>query len=248
MLQKSYILAKVAVLAVFVMCASCTNEYENSNDTTDNVSQELHSKYIEFSNKPVTSILDLALGKASIPRSNDYILGLTEEDVKYLNSLDVNGLLDLKAQLMNKWDFESDEDIDAILEQAYDEICKNMSTEEQIKFNDFLTKYIEMAGGMASIEDLNILQSNITNSSFNNTCIYAAIGIDNFGRIFYNSLYNSRASADECQKNFAIRIAITSVGTMAGMIIPGPGWAVAAAAICDAASAAADYANCLKRG
>ena len=45
---------------------------------------------------------------------------------------------------------------------------------------------------------------------------------------------------------FAIRIAITSVGTMAGMMLPGPGWAVAAAAVCDAASAAADYANCIR--
>lgn len=35
---------------------------------------------------------------------------------------------------------------------------------------------------------------------------------------------------------------------MAGMILPDPGWAVAAAAVCDAASAAADNANCLKRG
>lgn len=247
MFQKIYIFASVVVLATIIMCTSCTNEYEEIN-STDRVRQENYSKYLEYSEKPVTSILDFAMGKSSLSRSEDYILGFTEEDVTYLNSLDEKGLRDLKSQLMNKWGFKSDEDIEAILDQAYDEICESMTDEELVKFNNFITEYIEMPNGINSIENLDILQPDFANSAFNNTCIYAAIGIDNFGRRLYNSLYLSRASADECKKNFAIRIAITSVGTMAGMILPGPGWAVAAAAVCDAASAAADYANCLKRG
>ncbi len=195
------------------------------------------------------SILDLALGKISPSRSEeDYVLGLTEEDVNFLNSLDTEDLIAFKSQLMNTWGFESDEDIENILSQTYDYICEDMSLEELTKFNCFLTEYITLPSGITSIESLLDLNSEFEDSSFTNACIYAAIGIDNFGRVIFDSLFASRASESECKKNFAIRIAITSVGTMAGMMLPGPGWAVAVAAICDAASAAADYANCLKRG
>lgn len=233
------------VLLYVMACTSCTNENEVI-DSNDKIVQESYEKYLEYSEKPVISILDAALGIAPLSRSEDCILGFTEEDVNYLNSLDEKGLLDLKVQLMNKWGFETDEDIDAVLEQAYDEICENMSTEELKKFDDFINEYIEMPSGIASLENLNVFQPNHTSASFNNTCVYTAIGIDKFGRMLYDSLYHSRVSEEECRKNFAIRITITSVGTIAGMILPGPGWAVALAAICDAASAAADYANCLK--
>lgn len=229
-----------------LLCTSCASE-EEAMDTIQETNLS-YSKYSEYSEKPLVSILDLAQGKASISRSGDYILGLTKEDANYFNSLDSDGLLNLKTELMNKWGFESDEDIENVLDQVYDELCENLSAEELVKFNEFITEYIEMPRGINSIEALNVLQSSSDNPYFNDVCIYAAVGIDNFGRVLCDSLYSSRASASDCKKNFAIRIAITSVGTMAGMILPGPGWAVAAAAVCDAASAAADYANCLNRG
>lgn len=235
----------VRLALAILVCSSCTNKYEEF-ESTDEFVRESYVKYIEYSERPIVSILDLALGNIPLSRSENCILGFTEKDVNYLNSLNENELLDLNIRLMNKWGFESNEDIEAVLNQAYDEICKNMSTEEFVKFNEFITKYIEMPSGITSLENLNVFQSDPISSSFNNTCVYAAIGIDNFGRMLYTSKYNSPVSEEKCRKNFAIRITITSIGTMAGMIIPGPGWAVAAAAICDAISAAADYANCLK--
>lgn len=215
-------------------------------DTVQN-DQDFYAKYVESSGKPIISILDIAQGKVFASRSDDYIIGLTEEDINYLNSIDLDGLLCLKTELMNRWGFGSDEDIENVLDQAYDEICENMSTEEVMRFNKFITEYIEMPSGVNSLRALDIFQSNSISTPFNNACIYAAISIDNFGRLLYGSLYTSRVSASDCDKNYAIRIAITSVGAIAGMIIPGPGWAVAAAAVCDALSAAADYVNCMNR-
>lgn len=83
---------------------------------------------------------------------------------------------------------KSDKDIENILDQAYDEICKNMNTEELVKFNKFIVEYIEMPSGITSLETLNVFQSDLTKPSFNDECIYATISIDNFDRILYNSL------------------------------------------------------------
>jgi ABC-type amino acid transport substrate-binding protein len=104
-----------------LLCTSCASE-EEAMDTIQETNLS-YSKYSEYSEKPLVSILDLAQGKASISRSGDYILGLTEEDANYFNSLDSDGLLNLKTELMNKWGFESDEDIENVLDQVYDELC-----------------------------------------------------------------------------------------------------------------------------
>ena len=228
-----------------LLCNSCSTEFAGS-ELIDNNPEELYSKYNELSQKQVTSILDVALGNATLSRGEVCILGFTEEDVNYLNSLDANGLVELKKQLMKKWNFNSDDDIENMLDSTYYELCKSMSDEELITFNQFLCDYIEMPQGVSSIDKLNVIQTNTANPNFNNLCLYAAIGIDNFGRGLFDTTQSSRTTADECKKNFGIRIAITSIGTIAGMLIPGPGWAVAAAAVCDAVGAAADYANCIK--
>ncbi len=57
-----------------------------------------------------------------------------------------------------------------------------------------------MPSGINSIEALNVLQSSYDNPYFNDVCIYAAVGIDNFGRVLCDSLYSSQGSASDCKK------------------------------------------------
>lgn len=176
---------------------------------------------------------------------DDCVLGFTEDDVKFLESLDKEGLIQLKLEIAEAWGFKDDQIIEDILDDAYFEITQSLEAQEMVKLNDFMIQYINMPEGCVSLENLNIFKEGENSKSFDNAVISAATLIDKFGRVFYDSNVNSRGSEGECRKIFAMRITITCIGSMAGMLLPGPGWAVVAAAVCDAASAAADYANCL---
>lgn len=232
------------ILVLFI--TSCSKDY-NILEIDNHSASDSYSSYIELTNTPATSALDIALRKTSMSRSTDYLIGLTEDDVVYIGSLNETELQDLKSEIMHQWDFESEEDIEAILDETYDALMNQLTPEQIIQFNEFVEAYIGLPEGQQSLELLESITSSSQDVYFNELCVSTAVGIDSFGRQFVKAASNKKVSAEQCKKYFAIRIALTSVNTIAGFILPGAGWAVVAAAVCDAASAAADYANCLKR-
>lgn len=234
-------LVLISFVSALLLCTGCTNE-ETDNVSVSRNESNLYSKYIEYSQKPMTSILNVALGKETPTRSEDCILGLTEDDIQKINNLDTEELTDLKTQIMEVWNLKTDDDIDTIRDQVYEQILENMEEEEFINFNNFINEYIDMPSGKNSLEYFN---NNTINNQNLELYAYAALGIDNFGRIFYNCAENTR-SASECKKNLATRLAITSVVGMTGLLIPGSGWIVTATVVCDALDAAARYKLCLK--
>lgn len=249
MLNKNYFTSVMIVISTIILCTSCATEYDETN-SIDKIRHDSYDKYMEYKQKPIQSVLEVALNGTHFSRSDEYTLGLTEEDANYLLSLDVEELLDLKSQLMEKWGLESDENIEDILEQSYDRFCQDLSDEELIDFNNFVDAYIFMPEGYETIEQFVLLQSNSHSDAYINACICAAVSIDNFGRILYRTLKESRASVEDCKKLFAAHLTETSINGMAGMlvgaVIPGFGWLVTATVICDAITAGVNYYNCVK--
>lgn len=194
---------------------------------------------------PVKSIIDYADDKL-VSRNDYYILGLADQDVDYMNSLNIDELNEFKSTIMRKCGIRNENEVELILDSIYNEIISRFTDEEILLYNRLIDSYIELPEGIYSIEDLGILHSDVVSKYFGETCIYTAIGIDRFGRKLYDSTHISRATELQCKKYFATRLAIASIAAMAGMIIPGPGWAVAAAVMIDAAGAAADYYRCVK--
>lgn len=226
------------------MCFSCSTEKEAN--LANRVCEENYTKYLEYSNKPVCSVLDYINGKNDITRSNESVLGFTDKDVAYISSLDEEGLRDLQAEVLEKSGFKTEEEIELQSEQAYNKICEEMSAEELMKFNSFIDNYIEMPAGVESLKQLGVLQPNSYSDAYNNACIYSAINIDNFGRKLYQSLKRTRVSVRECKEYFATRMVIVSVGAFVGMLLPGPGIAVVANAVFETAGVTADYLRCMK--
>lgn len=238
----------LGLCAVFVICTSCTNKGEEPPTRVEN-DTEAFSQYWELSEKPMISALDIALRKVTPPEGNDYIVCLTDNDVRFLCSLDAKDLIKIKTDIMRNWGFSSEEECYAIIDECYEKMCEGMDDEELMRFNKFINEYIEMPIGRESLEQFDAFNNYATSYVFSVRYAYAAIGIDNFGRKLFENLDSTTRSAAYCKRIFGIRVAITSVGMICGWMLPGPGWAlaaVAATAVFDTAGATADYINCLK--
>ena len=238
----------LGLCAVFVICTSCTNKGEEPPTRVEN-DTEAFSQYWELSEKPMISALDIALRKVTPPEGNDYIVCLTDNDVRFLCSLDAKDLIKIKTDIMRNWGFSCEEECYAIIDECYEKMCEGMDDEELMRFNKFINEYIEMPIGRESLEQFDAFNNCATSYVFSVRYAYAAIGIDNFGRKLFENLDSTTRSAAYCKRIFGIRVAITSVGMICGWMLPGPGWAlaaVAATAVFDTAGATADYFNCLK--
>lgn len=243
-MRKTFKWLTAGLLFVNITLTSCTDS--TCEAITDiQTENKMSQKYLECSDKSIVSVLDIALGKTTITRAEECVMGLSEADAEYLTSLDDEGLMDLKSQIMTQWDIQSEEEIDSLANQAYENLCEYMDAEEFIKFDNFVSEYLEMPKGLSSLESFEAFNSSSMSPEFEDIYINAALCIDNYGRILYNNILDTRATETECKKYFAARIALTSVNMLAGMILGG-GPIVAVITVCDVAGATADYYRCIK--
>lgn len=243
--MKTFTRLFLSLCGVFIICTSCTNKAEEPSTRVEKDS-EVFSQYVDLTEKPMISALDIALRKTTLPEDADCLIGFTDEDVRFLCSLNASELAKVKAEIMHQWDIATDEECDSIIDSYYAKMCEGMNDQELIKFNRFIDEYIEMPIGKESLQQFDAFKNSATSTAVNIKYAYAAFGIDCFGRKLYETLSPATRSAAYCKKIFGIRIAITSVSMICGWLLPGPGWAVAAIATCDALGASADYFNCLR--
>lgn len=243
-LRKMLLIGLLSVISE--LCVSCSEENESAQIDSSIVENNVSNHYHQAMNKPIVSALEVALGKTSLTRAEDAVITLTDEDAEYINSLGIEELSKLKSEIMKIWGLQSDDDIEDLRDSVYLSICDRIGDKEFCKFNDFVNSYLFLPPGETSLINYIGNDNDLDSPEIAQIYALAAVGIDKFGRVIYDSMESTR-SIEDCKKAFAVRIAITSVSTMAGMILPGAGWVVAACAVCDAADAAAKYALCIKQ-
>lgn len=205
----------------------------------------------------VISLVDIANNQQDISRSNDGVMGLTNEDAAYLCSLSLEELEKLKSQWISQYEYETNVDYETAIDDAYESITKNLSEQEIIKFNSFLESYIEEANGKSLDEKFDALKPYLLDSEHDDLYINTAVCIDKSGLKCYENINatenisESRAvTMSQCNKYFAARLALNSINTAASIItgwfVPGPGWAAATVSVCDLVEALIQYRRCQK--
>lgn len=242
MKQKSlYITSIIAIIFVLTACSSPNEEIV----TRAEISDFQYQIYTDFSNRPTTSILSIALGGNKGESSYDTLLVFTDSDLDFLKSLNAEEVLMLQDRILKAWGFQSIDDLDAQLDYYYEYICGDMSTSQLKQFNTFLTEYIEMTPGIESLKCFDNFCTGHKDVVYDKTYAIAAVAIDTYARPIYE-LYSKTRSDAYCRKIYATRLAIASIGMVYGYLLPGPGWIVGATCLCDALGASADYINCRK--
>lgn len=227
-----------------MLCAGCGSvmEYEGTGDGANGAANEVYSSYLALSRTETVSALDVALGKVPETDAEGKICGLTEADVEYIASLSSDSLLSLKTEIMKRWGIESDEEIENTLDHAYEAFTADMDADNMSKFNIFLKNYIEVSDRELAKDCLLSATNNIP-ADYLNTYIYAALGIDRFGRVAYEPFVNTRSS-EECGAYLTIRLAIASLAVAASPFTGGFTGLVAASAIGDAIQGYLMYRLC----
>lgn len=227
---------------LLVGCSTVDYDVEHENQKM----AQMGDKYLSLSSKPIVSALDLALGKTLMTKGETPVLGLTKDDADYIISLDENELKELESQVIEKWGYTSQSEIEHVSDGAFMDLFSDMDPEEYYDLDKFISDYLEMPGGVSSIEKLFTNRSNSVHPKNVDLYINAALCIDNYGRVLYDAILETRATSLECKKYFAARIALASVNMLAGMITCTAAPLIAIITICDAASATADYYRCMK--
>lgn len=209
-----------------------------------------------YSSKPVVSIFDLKKSCYSRSCAVDCNAGITQEDIFYLNSLNQEELLSLQCELVQDWGMLPEE-VTAYIEGLYDEAMDNLSTEEQIRLNDFVDQYIEMPKGMESLEILDAFQVDTSMVMVNDIYLTNALVIDNFARPLYKNLTSdedflvsrARPTTAECKAAYKNRMKISIIGcSWGGYLSTGPvgvGLAVFGF-LSESITAKNDYWNCMR--
>lgn len=235
----------VSIIFICLLNVSCEQENEKEYRNSQ-IDKEMYASFVNYYQKPVISIFEVAANNVPITRNAEGILGITVDDAFYVNSLSLEELIALKAQLMDEGGFTSDEEYEKIIDSAYNEVCKDMSDEDLVKFYKFANDYIEMPEGIISLAQLQIFQNDHHSKNLNDIYVQAAVNIDQIGRKLYDTPVITRSS-NFCNKIFAQHLAIASVSMIAGVILPGPGWMVAAAFACELITAGINYKICCRR-
>lgn len=239
-----------SLCAILVICAGCTNNEADPYTREGSANDELFAQYHELYQRPTVSALEIALGKITPPANESYNVALTDDDVRYLLSLKSDQLIQLKRDIMKLWRIESDEECEAIVDEGYNRMFEGLDDEELIRFRDFLQEYIEMPMGPASLKQFEALNEGTGNSELYKRYLVSAVAIDKFGRNLFMSLDPGTRSEAYCKKYFGMHLAVASISfassCLVGFVIPGPTWIAVASALCETATAIANYQNCLK--
>lgn len=245
--------------AVLLVNISCTSEKDRPIDNNQ-VKEDAFSLYEALSEKPTVSALDISLGSISRTGLNEVSLGLTTEDISYITSLNQDELTILRERIMKQWNIESMEQAHEILEQVYDEASDGMSAEEQIALNEFIDEYMDVACGTASLEKLSIFKENKISPQNTKCCVHAAVGIDKFGRNFYETTMGSnikpliKPTEKQCKDTFRAKIALAScatawstwIGILTGGASSVATYLINATACVEAIAAWQEYMRCLE--
>lgn len=235
-------------LTVTLLGSGCAKTIEDVDSQTRSQQYEgISEKYTYYSEMPTVSALQVALGREFIPVDKDYIVVLTLDDIEDLTTLGVDSLSSLNMQIMEAYGLNSEEEIEDSLDMAFDNVCKDMSEEEEIKFYQFVTGYLDetplVVNGKVSMD--NNRMAVIANGEFEDVYVRAAVAIDKFARPLYNAIGSTRSAA-ECKKYLACRLAIASISCMWTAIFPGGAAVAVVQGICEGITAINYYRVCLR--
>jgi hypothetical protein len=235
-------------MTVALLGWGCSKSIEEVDSQTRSQEYEgISGKYTYYSDMPTVSALQVTMGQETVPAGKDFVVELTQDDVEYLTSLSIDDLERLKTQIMEAYGLNSEEEIENSIDMAFDNICKDMSEEEEIQFYQFVTGYLDetplVVNGKVSKENTKV--ACIMNSELEDVYIRAAVAIDKFARPLYNTIGSTR-SAGECKKYLAYRLAIASISCMYTAMFPGGGAVAVVQGICEGITAINYYRVCLR--
>lgn len=237
-------------LAIIVTSCEKDSGIAGTRSGESDTMSKLNWQYQSLCNRKVISALSIArygdpLRAPYRVLKDDEIYGLTETDVQYIMSLDTTQLKDLRNEIMDRWDIESIEKAEEILDRTYEKLTKDFDADQLADFNSFLGDYLDMPAGMESFGTINAHIYSVSDFGKWNPYVFAAAGIDIFARGLYEAIQDTR-SAQYCRYILNRRLAITALSTFAGALLPGYGWAVVATAVFDVIDARNRYLLCLR--
>ena len=106
--------------SILILSTGCSNECDEPIEPKHDIKEQAYKKYIEYSSKPFVSMLDISRGNISRSSNIDYNIGLTQDDIDYLSSLNEEELLEFRQNLIIQAGFHSEADYEAYVENIYD--------------------------------------------------------------------------------------------------------------------------------
>lgn len=235
-------------LAIIVTSCEKDSGIAGTRSGESDTMSKLNWQYQSLCNRKVISALSIArygdpLRAPYRVLRDDEIYGLTETDVQYIMSLDTTQLKALRNEIMDRWDIESIEKAEEILDRTYEKLTKGFDADQLADFNSFLGDYLDMPADIESFGTINAHIYSVSDFGKWNPYVFAAAGIDIFARGLYEAILDTR-SAQYCRYILNRRLAVTALSTVAGALLPGYGWVVVATAVIDVIDARNRYILC----
>lgn len=234
----------ISLLVCIFILSSCSDEAAQLQTRSND---DPYADYFESaSSKPELSLLDVSLGYISVDDLQNYNLVFTDNDAETLYELSSEGLVELKKSLMSTQGFSTEDEIEKIVDEAYENFCADMEEDDLRRLNAFGEQYLGLPAGYISFSMVYPYELSGKVSEIDQKYLQYAIAIDNFARPLYNKFVLSTRSPRECEKYLRTRLLITSVAFCCSCILPGGTILAVYAAVYDAFDAALMYKNCLR--